>query len=83
MSCATSVRPSVCPSCRQCVTMSFCGNLISNKPIDPRIGLNVGYGVVYVDRRDFSKFELQVANLCNLQFFANKFVCTVLTDLLI
>ena len=22
------------------------------------------------------------ANLCNLQFFANKFVCTVLTDLL-
>ena len=31
-------------------------------------------------RLGFSKFVLQVANLCNLQFFANKFVCTVLTD---
>ena len=31
---------------------------------------------------DFSKFELQVANLCNLGLFENKFVCTVLTDLL-
>ena len=34
------------------------------------------------ERRDFSKFELQVANLCNFQFLANKFVCTILTDLL-
>ena len=34
------------------------------------------------ERSDFSKFELQVANFCNLQFFVNKFVCTVLTDLL-
>ena len=29
---------------------------------------------------DFSKVLLVVANLCNLQFFANKFVYTVLTD---
>ena len=34
------------------------------------------------ERRDFSKFELQVANLCNLQILASKFVRTVLTDLL-
>ena len=38
------VRPSVRPS----VSMSFCGNLISNRPIDPKIGPNVGYGVVHV-----------------------------------
>ena len=35
-----SVRPSV--------SISFCGNLISNRPIDTKIGLNVGYGVVHV-----------------------------------
>ena len=29
---------------------------------------------------DISKFEMEVANLCNLRLFANKFVCTVLTD---
>ena len=34
------------------------------------------------EKRDFLKFQLQVAYLCNLRFFANKFVCTVLTDLL-
>ena len=33
--------------------------------------------------RIFSNFESQVAKLCNLPFFfANTFVCTVLTDLL-
>ena len=29
------------------------------------------------ERNDFSKFELQVANLINLRLLANKFVCTV------
>ena len=29
----------------------------------------------------FSKLLLVVANLCNLRYCANKFVCTVLTDL--
>ena len=81
-----SVRRAVCPSCRLSVRRSsveitsFRGNLISDRPIDLKIGLNVGYGVVHVRRRNFSKFELQVANLCNLRVFANKFVCTVLTD---
>ena len=43
-----SVCPSVRPSVRPCVSMSFCGNLISNEPIDSKTGLNVGYGVVHV-----------------------------------
>ena len=30
------------------------------------------------ERRDFKNFLLQVINLCNVQFFANKFVFTVL-----
>ena len=29
----------------------------------------------------FSKLLMVVANLCNLRYCANKFVCTVLTDL--
>ena len=33
-------------------------------------------------RASCSKLLLVVANLCDLQYFANKFVCTVLTDLL-
>ena len=41
-------RAVVCLSDRSSVSMSFRGNLISNKPIDPKIGLNVGYGVVHV-----------------------------------
>ena len=42
---------------------NFCFvNLISNRSIDPKIGLNVGYGVVHVRKAWFSKFELQVAN---------------------
>ena len=32
---------------------------------------------------EFLKLLLVVANLCNLPFFANILVCTVLTDLLI
>ena len=39
---------SVRPSCRPSVSMSFCGNLISNWSIAPKIGLNIGYGVVHV-----------------------------------
>ena len=43
------VRPSCRPpSVRPSVLMSFCGNLISNRSIDLKIGLNVGYGVVHV-----------------------------------
>ena len=30
----------------------------------------------------FSKLLLEVANLCNLRFVANEFVCSVMTDLL-
>ena len=33
------------------------------------------------NNRFLSKLLLVVANLCNLPYFANKFVCTVLTDL--
>ena len=33
------------------------------------------------ERSDFSKFELQVANLSNLRLFANKYVCSII-DLL-
>ena len=44
---SVSVRPSVVPSVRLCQCL-FCGNLISNRPIDPKIGLNVGYEVVHV-----------------------------------
>ena len=43
-----SARPPVCLSVRPSVSMSFRGNLIFNEPIDPKIGLNVGYGVVHV-----------------------------------
>ena len=39
----------LCPSVRPSVSMSFCGNLISNRPIEHKIGLNVGYGVVHVE----------------------------------
>ena len=35
---------------RPSVSMSFRGNLIANRPIDPKIGLNVGYGVVRVQK---------------------------------
>ena len=49
-----SVRPSVRLSDRPSVLLSsveitsFHGNLISVKPIDLKIGLNIGYGVVHV-----------------------------------
>ena len=40
----------VCPSVvRSSIDVNvFCGNLISNRPIDLKTGLNVGYGVVHV-----------------------------------
>ena len=44
----SSVRSSFRLSVRPSVSMSFRGNLISNEPIDPKIGMNAGYGVVHV-----------------------------------
>ena len=75
---------SVCPSvvCRNI----FChGNLISNRPINPKIGLNVGYEVLHVLSyvckgvifRN-SNCKLQIYATCD--FFANRFVCTILTN---
>ena len=62
--------------------MSVRDNLISNRPIDPKVGLNVGYGVVHVRKASF--FEILIASCKYMQFaiFAPIFVCTVLTDLL-
>ena len=54
------------------------GNLISNRLIDPKIGLNVGYGVVHVRKAWF--FVILIASCKFMQLI--KFVCTVLTDLL-
>ena len=41
-----------------------------------------GKNYAYASRTSCSKLLLVVANLCHLPFFANKLVCTVLTDLL-
>ena len=69
-----SVCPSVCPSVRLSVRLSlrlsvcrlwkyfFCGNPLSSKPIDLKIGLNVREGVVHVRKLQICKF-LQI-NLC-------------------
>ena len=75
----------VCPSVRlsSVEIFSFRGNSLSSKPIDLKIGLNVREGVVHVRKAWFFEIliaKLQIASICN--FFANKFVCTVLTDLL-
>ena len=44
-----SVRPSVCLSVRPSVEIiSFCGNSLSNRPIELKIGLHVREGVVHV-----------------------------------
>ena len=75
LSCATSVRPSV-------EIISFRGNSLPNRPIELQIGLNVREGVVHVRKAWFFKILIASANLYNLQIFANKLVCTVLTDLL-
>ena len=42
-----------------------------------KIDIHLRYAMMHVF---FSKLLLVVANLCNLRLFANKFVCTVLTD---
>ena len=55
----------------------------SAEPIDLKIGLNMRNYVIHVGKDQFPKFEWQVANLCNLRLFANKLVCTVLTDLIL
>ena len=87
LSCATSVRPSVRPSVRLSVRpsveiISFRGNSLPNRPIELKIGLNVREGVVHVRKAWFFEILIASCKLGNLQFFANKFVCTVLTDLL-
>ena len=43
------------------VSMSFRGNLISNWPVDPKIRLNVGYGVIFQN----SNSKLQIYALYN------------------
>ena len=62
LSCATSVRPSVCPSVE---IISFRGNSLSIRPIDLKIGLNVHEGVVHVRKAWF--FEIRIASC---KFFA-------------
>ena len=57
LSCATSVRPSVCPSVE---IISFRGNSLSNRPIELKIGLNVREGVVHVRKAWF--FEIRIAS---------------------
>ena len=47
------------------------GCAITNMPIGLKFGLNIGGRVMHVERRDFLKFVLQVANLCNLIFFCD------------
>ena len=66
LSCATSVRPSVCPSVRPSVEIiSFRGNSFYNSPIDLKIGLNVREGVMHVRKAWF--FEIRIASC---KFFA-------------
>ena len=56
------------------MSMSFRGNLISKEPIDPKIGLNVGYGVVYVQKAWF--LEILIASCKFMQFaFFWKQIC--------
>ena len=59
-----SVCLSVCPSSVEISLERGC--TITNRSIDLKFYINIG-GMS--ERRDFSKFELQVANLCNLSFF--------------
>ena len=56
LSCATSVRPSVRLSSVEIIF--FCGNLLSNRPIDLKICLNVREGVVYVRKAWFFKIRI-------------------------
>ena len=71
LSFAMSVRPFVCPSA-----------IVNN------YGTRLHYiystlGLYISERSLVLKFELQVANLCNLLSFSNKFVCMALTDQLL
>ena len=58
-----SVRPPVRPSVS---IIYFCDHLISNWPFDPKIGLNVGYGVLHVWKAWF--FKIRIATCKFLQF---------------
>ena len=64
-----SVRQSVCPSVRlsSVEIISFRGILISNRPIDLKIGLDVRKGVVHVRKAWF--FKILIAS-CKLMQFA-------------
>ena len=62
LSCATSVRPSVCGN------ISFRGNSLHNRPIELKLGLNVREGVVHVRKAWF--FKILIAS-CNFMQFAN------------
>ena len=48
-----------------------------------KFGQNINIGLCMSEKSLVSKFKLQVANLCNLRLFANSFVFTVFTHLLI
>ena len=51
-------------------------------PIDLKIGLNMGNYVIHVVKERFFKIQIASCKLMQLTIIANKFVCTVLTDLL-
>ena len=70
LSYATSVRP-IHPSFRlsSVEITSFRGNLISDKQIDFRIGLNVGYGVVHVLKAWFFKILIASCKFTQLTIF--------------
>ena len=57
LSCATSVRPSA-------EIISFRSILISNKPIDLKMSMNVRKGVVHVRKACFFKSRIASCNLC-------------------
>ena len=76
LSWATSVRPSVVPSVRPsvvCGNIFFRGNLLSNRPIDLKIGLNVREGVVHVRKAWFLfyLFDFVLFASCKFMQFAN------------
>ena len=59
------------------------GHDLCFNPILLKIDIHVCFMMMHVQKDWFSsKLLLVVANLCNLRYCANKFVCTVLTDLL-
>ena len=60
----------------------FSSDLRTN-PILLKIDIHVRYNDACLNNHFFSKLLLVVANLCKLRLFANIFVCTVWTDLLL